>query len=493
MTWIIISLCFSTWDLKSLRKADKKDSLSCFMKSRELYLPFLVLVWMLTGIFNRSQAQITIGNSAVDTQTIISGIDIPWEIIWGPDDQLWMTERYGRVSRVDPATGQQSVLLTLPDCHATGESGLLGMALYPNFADTAWVFFAYTYLQGGQIRERLVRYTYDSSAQALVSPLTLINDIPGNSTHNGARLLFLPDNSLLMTTGDAQNQAASLNPAALTGKVLRLWADGSIPVDNPTPGSYVYTIGHRNAQGMILHPNGKVYISEHGPSSDDELNIISANRNYGWPSVNGLCDSPAEIQYCNANDVFEPLQTWTPTIAPSDMLWYTSATIPAFQNRILLTTLKNQRLYALELDAAGDNVIGETQYLNGVFGRLRDICTDPAGNIYLATNGTSWSNNQPFSHRIVKLGNAAVGTRVRDLSIIPAFRVYPNPLQANSRMVFPPQLIGQQGSIYDLQGRRLHLFDITETEMRMPALPDSTHVFLLRVSGSRQVLRLLRL
>lgn len=439
-----------------------------------------------------SQAQIMIGNSAVDTQTIISGIDIPWEIIWGPDEQLWMTERFGRVSRVDPATGQQSVLLTLPDCHAIGESGLLGMALYPNFADTAWVFFAYTYLQSGQIRERLVRYSYDSLNQRLTNPLTLINNIPGNSTHNGARLLFLPDNSLLMTTGDAQNQAASLNPAALTGKVLRLWADGSIPADNPIPGSYVYTIGHRNAQGMIRHPNGKVYISEHGPSTDDELNIIAAGRNYGWPTVNGFCVTPAEIQYCNANNVYEPLRAWTPTIAPSDMLWYDADHIPAFQNRLLLTTLKNQRLYVLELDSGGNSVVREEQYLNGVFGRLRDICADPAGNIYLATNGQSWSNSEPFTHRIVKLGSATISTGVRDLPTVPAFRVYPNPLSADSRMVFPPQLIGQQGSIYDLQGRRLYLFDITDAEMRLPDLPDSTQVYLLRVSGSRQVLRLLR-
>jgi len=412
-----------------------------------------------------ASAQITIGNTAVDTSTVIGGIDIPWEIVWGPDNHIWMTERYGRISRVNPQTGQQSVLLTLSDCYATGESGLLGMALYPNFTDTSWVFFAYTYQQSGQIRGRLVRYTYDSSAQSLVNPLVLINNIPGNTTHNGARLLFLPDNTLLMTTGDAQNQQAPLNPALLPGKVLRLHTDGSIPANNPTSGSYVYTLGHRNAQGMFQHPNGRIYISEHGPSSDDELNIVAPGRNYGWPTVNGMCNTPAELQYCFANNVYEPIRTWTPTIAPAGMIWYNHPALPVFQNKIILTTLKDARLYVLTLNGAGDTITSETQYLNQMFGRLRDVIADPDGNLYLATNGNSWVNSEPFTHRIVKLSPRQSSSVAEHKQ--PTASVFPNPLVPESRLRVDASLIGSTARLMDLHGRLLHQFEVTEEENQL--------------------------
>ena len=133
-----------------------------------------------------------------------------------------------------------------------------------------------------------------------------------------------------MTTGDAQDQPASLDLNEMTGKVLRFNIDGSIPTDNPIPGNPVWSWGHRNAQGLVMAPNGHIYSSEHGPTTDDEFNILEMNSNYGWPEVHGFCDNPNENNYCNSTPVNEPLYAWTPTIAPSDIISvsYTHLTLP---------------------------------------------------------------------------------------------------------------------------------------------------------------------
>jgi glucose/arabinose dehydrogenase len=293
-----------------------------------------------------------------------------------------------------------------------------------------------------------------------------------------------------MTTGDAQDQQAPLNPGLLPGKVLRLNANGTIPANNPTPGSYVYSLGHRNAQGMFRHPNGRIYISEHGPSSDDELNIIEPGRNYGWPTVNGMCNTPAELQYCAANNVYEPIRTWTPTIAPAGMIWYNHAALPVFQNKIILTTLKNARLYVLSLNENGDSVTAEAQYLNQMFGRLRDVIADPAGNLYLATNGNSWVNSEPFTHRIVKL-SPRVNTSVSAVREAAQASVYPNPLTAESRLQLDASLVGSTASLYDLQGRLLHQFEVKETttQLHVPVLQPG--IYYLQLSKHQKAIKLL--
>lgn len=451
----------------------------------------LFLLLLLAGGL-QAQAQIQIGGTTVDTSTIIGGIDIPWTILWGPDNHLWMTERYGRISRVNPQTGQQTVLRIVSDCYDIGESGLLGMALYPNFVDTPWVYYVYTYQSGSQIRERLVRSTYNPQTQTLGNDTTLLNDIPGNSTHNGSRLLFLPDRSLLMTTGDAQNLQAPLNPINLAGKVLRIMPNGAIPANNPTPGSRVFTLGHRNAQGILLHPNGRIYSSEHGPNADDELNEIVAGRNYGWPTVSGMCDAPSELTYCFANNVKEPLRFWTPTIAPAGMIWYNHPRLPVFRNRIILTTLKNTRLYVLELDSAGNQIVSEQQYLNGVYGRLRDIVADPEGNIYLATNGVNWTNDQPFTHRIVKLSAAWSNTSVATETVETGAKVYPMPLTEGSRLQLKAEWVGRAIRITDVQGRLVQQFvaESESTPLKLDELPQG--LLFLQIQGVPGAIKLVR-
>lgn len=372
-----------------------------------------------------SQEQVGLESTALAVDTVITGLNVPWEIQWDPDGWIWMTERYGMVSRVNPEDGNRQEMLDLTDAvYQSGESGMLGMALHPDFEDTAHLFVVYTY-NDGQIKEKLVRYEYNG--EGLVNPVTLIDEIPGSNTHDGSRLLILPDRTMLMTTGDARISDAPQNTSSLNGKTLRINLDGSIPDDNPIEGNPVWTWGHRNAQGLTLAPNGKIYSSEHGPDTDDEINILEKGKNYGWPNVEGYCNTSGEQDFCNENNVVEPIINWTPTIAPSDIIWYDHPSIPEFQNTILMAVLKEKKIVRITLDETGEKVTGSEDFFNNRWGRLRDILQGPNGEIYLATNGASWSNSDPFTHSIIRLKNAEA-TASKSLRLATNVRVYPNPV-----------------------------------------------------------------
>ena len=411
------------------------------------------------GAKSYAQSSITIGTTTLQVDTLASGLDIPWEIVWGPDNHIWMTERRGRVSRVNPANGEVTVILNhQAQVWQSSESGMLGMALHPDFPNTPYVYIPYTYgSSSSNAKEKLVRFEYDGTN--LINETTLLDDIPANSTHIGARLQFLPDGTLLMTTGDAQNQPDSQDLNALTGKVLRLNADGTIPADNPYGAdSYVYANGFRNTQGMVQLTNGRIFVSEHGPNTDDEFMELFAGRNYGWPEVHGFCNTASEIQFCEDSNVVEPLLAWTPTIAPSDMVFYENPLFPEWNNKFLMTVLKDRMLVALELNNDMTEVLNEVPYLTNLYGRLRDICVGPNKEIYLATNGQFWSNSQPNTHTIVRLtppfSDVSLSTNELD-----AWRVYPNPAQ-NVISIQGEQSAAVSGLIVrDYSGRTVMQFD----------------------------------
>ncbi|GAA4014320.1 hypothetical protein GCM10022408_29400 [Hymenobacter fastidiosus] len=369
-----------------------------------------------------------VGTTTVTVTPLVDNLQIPWELVWGPDNYLWMTERNGRISRVDPVSGQVLPLLTVPDVAPTGESGLLGMVLHPDFGTSPYVYIVYNYLLNGALKEKLARYTY--AGGALTAPLVLLDNITAASTHSGSRLLILPDRTLLMTTGDAQAASLAQSTSSLNGKILRLNLDGSVPADNPTPGSLLYTLGHRNPQGLVRAPNGKIYASEHGPSNDDEVNLIEAGHNYGWPNVEGFCNLPAEQAFCTANNVREPLFAWTPTLAVAGLAYYNSPAIPEWQGSLLLATLKASRLVQLKLNATGDAITTTQSYLT-TFGRLRAVCISPQGRIFI---GTSNQNND----KIVVLENKAFQPTSTATALPgPALLLWPNPARQIVRLRLP--------------------------------------------------------
>lgn len=343
---------------------------------------FPCLLIVLVAMFN-SNCNKPATAKAPAARVIVQGLHYPWEILWGPDNMIWMTERGGRISKVDPSTGKVTPLLTIAEVSPRGEGGLLGMALHPNFNSTPQVFVAYNYEDAsGNYREKIVRFNYNGTT--LVQPLTILQNIQAAGIHNGCRLLVTPDRKLWITTGDAATTSLPQNRSALNGKVLRLNLDGSIPADNPMPGNPVWSFGHRNAQGLV-YANNIMYSSEHGPTTDDEVNIIEKGRNYGWPNVEGLCNEVSERSFCNSENVKEPIRTWTPTEAVCGLDYYDHDLIPAWKNSLLLCTLRGSKLIILKLNADKRTIAKGYEYYDGDYGRLRDVCVSPQGKIYLCT------------------------------------------------------------------------------------------------------------
>ncbi|MDY8136158.1 PQQ-dependent sugar dehydrogenase [Aquimarina sp. 2201CG5-10] len=371
------------------------------MKRVLKFLPFLAMSVILFYCSSDDSTQDPdIGEPTDDFTTLASTLSVPWELQWGPDNFLWVTERNGTISRINPDTGVQEQIITIAEVAQVQESGLLGMVLHPDFTNNPYVYIVYTYNSGGGLLERLVRYTYGNNT--LSQATTLLDNIPANSIHNGSRLLITPDSHLLMTTGDAGNTNLSQDMNSLAGKILRLNLDGSIPNDNPFSNSYIYSIGHRNAQGLTLHTNGTIYSSEHGPSTDDEINKIVPAANYGWPEVRGLIDTPNEEAFAANTTVTESIFNWTPTIAPSDLVYYSSDRIPQWTNKLIMTVLKEKRIIALTLSADGNSITNEEVFFNDDFGRLRDIAVSPTGRVFIATNGDSYGDTSN-THRIIEI------------------------------------------------------------------------------------------
>lgn len=367
-------------------------------------LLFVTLLCVASPLLRSQTVLINLGTTTVETSPLLSTTEPPWELKYGPGDSLWMTTKNGKVYRIHNTTGAATQLLDYSGVvYQAGEAGMLGMTFHPDFANSPYVYIAYTYTNAGNF-ERLSRFTY--TGNALTNELVLIDNIAANTNHDGSRLLILADNTILMSTGDANNTANPQNTGSLNGKMLRVNLDGSIPADNPFAGSPVYSFGHRNPQGLLLHPNGKIYSTEHGPTNNDEFQIIEKGSNYGWPNVAGFCDNDVagETVFCTSNNVKEPLASWNPapgnTWAPSDLIWYTHPSIPEFQNSFLVAFLKTEKVRRIQINAAGDAITAQDDFFVSQWGRLRDITTGPDGSIYLATNVSPY--------RIIKIRATAV-------------------------------------------------------------------------------------
>jgi PQQ-dependent dehydrogenase (s-GDH family) len=401
-------------------------------------------------------------------RVVTTGLANPFQIVWGPDDYLWVTERTaGRITRVRPSDGSKTAAITMVDVLQAGPGGLLGMALDPGLLKengNDFIYVAHTYdadphPQMVQPRTKIVRLAYAPERFSLAGPKDILTDLPAGTDHQGGRLVLGPDRKLYFTIGDlGANQLANfctpdhsqdLPTAAqveardwslYTGKVLRLNLDGSIPSDNPTIAgvkSHVYSYGHRNPQGLAFAPDGKLYESEHGPNTDDEINLIQAGKNYGWPHIAGYQDDQA---YAYANwsaskgvpcrsltfttypevapsvplqkesewshpDFTPPIQTFRtvatgynfrnpkcaerqlyyqcwPTAAPSSLTVYSAANgIPGWTRSLLMPSLKHGTVYRIQLDAAGAAVVGdpdENLHLKTV-NRYRDVAVRPDG------------------------------------------------------------------------------------------------------------------
>lgn len=340
----------------------------------------------------------------VDTRLVATDLDTPWEITWGPDGWLWVTERPGHVSRIDPETGVRRLLLTVP-AFDHQESGLYGLALHPNFADSPYVFINYSYRTRDSVEwysHRVARYRYDSGRDTLIDEMILIDSLPSGYFHNGGRMLMLPDRTLLLAYGDqgAAALAAQLHDS-LQGKLLRMDLNGNAPPDNPFfsyryPLNLIYTTGHRNPQGLARLPDGRIYAAEHGTHHGDEINLIEPGGNYGWPHAEAFCDNypyPGERGFCADSNVIEPKHAfyhgWDMTVAPGGLSYY-DGPFEAWKGSLLVATMKNG-LMQLRIDSASGDVVEIHRYFATAFdhrdfGRFRDLCISPDGRIFIGTS-----------------------------------------------------------------------------------------------------------
>lgn len=396
------------------------------------------------------------GAQTLQRRNVATGFDTPWEILWGPDNYIWMTERIGKVNRVNPETGVVQNILTIQEVFEGNERGLMGMVLHPDFQNSPFVYMGYTY-GSASTTVKVVRYTWNGSA--LVSPVIMIDNITGNSTHDGCRLAIF-NGKLYVTTGDAQQQDRPQNPSSTNGKILRLNLDGTIPSDNPVAGNPYWSLGHRNPQGLVV-ANNMLYSSEHGANSDDEVNLIAKGRNYGWPDIQGFCDDPGETSFCQQNNVVEPLRAWTPTLAVAGLDYYGDGAITEFNNSLLLVSLKAGRLTQLKMNSAGTSVIEEKTIINGDYGRLRDLCIAPDGRVFIATSNQDGRGNPgPNDDRIIELKKAGSGISTIALE---STMIYPNPLDSGGQLYLKFPYRSTYGiEIHDIHGKLIRKTEIKD-------------------------------
>ena len=310
-------------------------------------------------------------------EPVVSGLEVPWDLAFTPDGRILITERTGRIRVVQDGALQEAPYATLDVFHRS-EAGLMGIALHPDFADNGYLYVCYTYREGRATYNRIARLT-DRGNRADDHHVVL-DHIPGDTRHDGCRIRFGPDGYLYATTGDATEPALAQDLDSLAGKVLRLADDGSIPPDNPFPGSPVYTWGHRNPQGLDWHPvTGDLFITEHGPDRDDEVNILFPGQNYGWPEVTG---APGDSRYVDST------LSLTPTVAIAGAAFVTGDSLPeAWRGNLVFAALKSSHLQRVALEPPEYRAVVSRQTLfRGQFGRLRAVVMGPDGYLYFTTS-----------------------------------------------------------------------------------------------------------
>jgi glucose/arabinose dehydrogenase len=325
----------------------------------------------------------------VEVSTLATNLEVPWSFAFLPGGDALVTERdSGRLLRVSPS-GDVREIQTLPE-GGSGEGGLLGVAVSPDYSEDRYVYAYYT----TETDNRVVRFRLGEV------PEPLLTGIPVNTYHDGGRIKFGPDGMLYVSTGDAGESGNSQDRDSLGGKILRIEPDGSIPPDNPFPGSPVYSYGHRNVEGLAWDARGRLYASEFGQNTWDEVNRIAAGENYGWPAVEGR---GGEDQ-----GYVDPITVWpTSEASPSGAEIPIDGTIPQWDGDLFVTALRGERLWRLELDERGA-VVDREKLLDGQIGRVRDVIQAPDGSLWVSTSNYD-SYGSPVSaqdDRILRLAPA---------------------------------------------------------------------------------------
>ena len=318
----------------------------------------------------------------LNSDVIVDGLNNPWEIVFGPNGDIYFTERDGRIWKMSES-GVAKVIQTFPKSGSV-EGGTLGLALHPDFEENNKIYVYQTNLELELYQNKV--FSFEVDGDTLSNKQLILDGIPGAPWHDGGRIKFGPDQKLYISTGDAINPGWSQDLSSLAGKILRINSDGTIPNDNPFDSSPVFSYGHRNPQGLAWSTDGLFLSSEHGPSGElgyghDEINLILKGKNYGWPKIVG--DS-SEDSFVNPI-IHSGESTW----APSGMVFFDSEKISDFTGKFLVGTLRGEHLMVMDIANDG-SIISSEKMFDGEFGRIRTAQMSPDGNLYLLTaNGNN--------------------------------------------------------------------------------------------------------
>jgi glucose/arabinose dehydrogenase len=347
------------------------------------------------GCVQRSDADqvISTDDYRVRVVTIVRGLDHPWGLAFLPDGRMLVTERPGRLRIIEHGVLDPDPITGVPDVAAVGQGGLLDIALHPDYARNGWIYLSYAASGEGGVGTELARGRLQGHRLTDVEVLFRLQPKSGAGRHFGGRIVFDREGYVYLTLGDRgeRPRAQALDDHA--GSVIRLHDDGRVPQDNPFVGragarAEIYTYGNRNVQGAARHPQtGEIWTHEHGPQGGDEVNIIRAGTNYGWPvityGVNYVTGTKIG-EGTHKEGMAQPIHYWVPSIAPSGMAFYTGERFPAWQGDLFVGALKDQMLVRLEIE--GGRVMQEERMLKGVLGRIRDVRDGPDGYLYLLTD-----------------------------------------------------------------------------------------------------------
>ncbi|MDP3239645.1 MAG: PQQ-dependent sugar dehydrogenase [Reyranella sp.] len=343
----------------------------------------------------RAQQVLRSSKGSYSLRMLTLDLEQPWGMAFLPDGRLLITERPGRLRIFANGRLERAPVGGLPKVYARGQGGLLDVCLHPDFARNARLYLTYSCEGEGGAATVLARAEFRNNA--LVGVQRIFEALPRTSggLHFGSRVVFDRAGLLYVTCGERYQMQRAQNLADLGGKVVRLRDDGTVPPDNPFVGREgarpeIFTYGHRNPQGMAMHPvTGRIWLVEHGPRGGDELNLLKAGANYGWPrATHGIDYSGSTISPSKSLPGMEdPVRVWVPSISPSGLAFYTGDRFPGWKGSVFTGALSDNALIRIELD--GDRYVGEERLLVDLLPYIRDVRQGPDGLLYIVTHTDS--------------------------------------------------------------------------------------------------------
>lgn len=353
------------------------------------------IIFTLSACAQEPDIEVSPSVTKYQLELVTKGVVIPWGMAWLNPDDLLVTDKLGDLRLIRKGQLLEQKISGLPKLDTGSQGGLLDVEVDPNYSENGWIYISYSGYEGEGSGQNTSVIRAKLKQMKLVDTQVIFNGEPNSDKkfHYGSRLEFDKQGYLYITIGDRGNR--DVNPQRLdkdAGKVHRIYPDGRIPEDNPFVGQTgakgsIFSYGHRNPQGMALHPEtGEIWTHEHGPKGGDEINIVKKAANYGWPLITyGVNYSGTEItDKTHMDGMMQPLWHWTPSIAPSAMQFMTSDIYPQWKGHMLVGSLKFQYLLLMEIDT--DKVVSQSKVFEDV-GRLRSMSVSPDGYVYFGTDG----------------------------------------------------------------------------------------------------------